>query len=407
MKNKDRLLRKTALLILSVLLITPVFAQWKLAPNLPPTMSGLTEVVFPAENAAYLCGYEYVYKSNDGGLSWQSILDKGPFANFNNLLFINADTGFVNLYGTIYRTLDGGINWNSISGNHSQALKESDGALYTSYVSNDTTYIIKSTNLGDQWTTIYKNHADKAQPYLFSFIDSQNGYFIDVNHPDRVLKTNDGCITMDTIWITTGDIIPQAQFDFLNSEHGYLYGSWGSQSDPSMTWNTGTFYFPIDLDGFGVLPVLDLCLKASNLYASNLYGKIFVSKDYGQRWTQQQTPSTDPIYSIAFLDDKRGIAVSENKLFYTINNGLSNKNQNSIKDQMTICPNPAGDYFRIDGNVLQNIKKVQIVDINGRLIREYSGNSNLFRTDGIKSGVYIVKITSMHAEPISKKLIIN
>ena len=173
--------------------------------------------------------------------------------------------------------------------------------LFNSSTSNDTTYIKKSIDLGNSWTTLFQHYQVGNQPYNLSFVDNSNAYFINPNELDRVYKTSDGFLSTDTILITTGDLVLQEQFDFIDLENGYHYGSWGSQSNPTRTWNTGTFYFPIDLDGFGVLPVLDLDFNTSRLYASSLYGKIFFSLNNGQNWTEQVTPISDPIYSISFF----------------------------------------------------------------------------------------------------------
>ena len=174
---------------------------------------------------------------------------------------------------------------------------------------------------------------------------------------DRVYKTTDGFLSIDTVFITNGDIVLQEQFDFKDLQNGYHYGSWGSQSNPKRTWNTGTFYFPINLDGFGVLPVLDLDYNTSGLFASSLYGKIFYSSNNGQNWTEQTTPISGPIHSIAFLDNDRGIAVSGNKVLYTNNGGIVGVSEvNPFASFVNLYPNPTVSNVTIQNNSTQTLQ---------------------------------------------------
>ena len=195
-------------------------------------------VDFPSMNAAYTTGdLGIIYKSIDQGVTWSQIYDFGPFTNPNNLKFINADTGFVNIYGNQYRTFDGGVSWTQFG--TFPKLKIFQNNLFTSSTSNDTTYIKKSIDLGISWTTLFQHYQIGNQPYIMSVVDNSNAYFINPNELDRVYKTTDSFLSIDTILITTGDIVLQEQFDFKDLQNGYHYGSWGGQSHPTRTWNIG------------------------------------------------------------------------------------------------------------------------------------------------------------------------
>ena len=345
---------KKIILILCLLSTKLTFGQWTESSIFPN--GGLYEVDFPSENAAYIVGdFGLVYKSTDQGVTWAQIYDFGPFTDPSNLKFINADTGFVNIYGNHFRTFDGGISWTQFG--TFPKIKIFQNNLFTSYTSNDTTYIDQSIDLGTSWTTLFQHYQFGNEPYILSFVDNSNAYFINPNELDRVYKTTDGFLSIDTVFITNGDIVLQEQFDFKDLQNGYHYGSWGSQSNPKRTWNTGTFYFPIDLDGFGVLPVLDLDFNASNLFASSLYGKIFYSSNNGQNWTEQTTPISGPIHSIAFLDNDRGIAVSGNKVLYTNNGGIVGVSEvNSLGSFVNIYPNPIVSNLTIQNNSTQTLQ---------------------------------------------------
>lgn len=345
---------KKVILIIIILSTKLTYGQWNQSNFV--ALGGLYEVDFPSENAAYIVGdFGFVYKSTDEGITWSQIYDFGPFTSPSNLEFINADTGFVNIYGNHYRTFDGGVSWTQFG--TFPKLKIFQNNLFTSYTSNDTTYIKKSIDLGNSWITLVQNYQIGNQPYIFSVVDNSNSYYINPTELDRVYKTTNGFSTIDTVFITNGNIVLQEHFDFKDMQNGYHYGSWGSQSNPKRTWNTGTFYFPIDLDGFGVLPVLDLDFNTSMLYASSLYGKIFFSLNNGQNWTVQTTPITDPILSISFLNNNKGIAVSGNKILYTNNGGIVGVSEVDLQNSLVnIYPNPIVSNLTIQNKSNQKMQ---------------------------------------------------
>ena len=389
-------MQKLTLTILIAILFASMTArgQWNQSPFVP---NYVYEVDFPAANAAYITGYNSVYKSTDGGISWNEIYNAGPFANLTDLNFINADTGFVNLYGTVYRTFDGGTSWTKISGNGGQPIKIIGEKLFASYVSNDTTYMVKSDDYGTNWTTIFQQYELSALPYLFSFIDSLNARLINPNELGKVYKTNDGCVSFDTLIITIGNIVLQEKYDFKDLHNGYLYGSRGRQSHPTRTWITRTYYIPIDLDGFGVLPVLDLDFNTSKLYASSLYGKIFYSQDYGGSWTEQITPITDPIYSISFLNDNQGIAVGGNKILYTNNGGITGiQLTTDLTSSIIVYPNPFSTQTVLQTDKILKNATLTVDNCFGQTVKEIKNISGqtvtLFRGN-LPSGLYFIRLT--------------
>lgn len=383
---------KQIILIILLLSSKLIFGQWNESTFIPPV--GLYEVDFPSENAAYIVGdLGLMFKSTDQGVTWAQIYDFGPFTTPTNLQFINADTGFVNIYGNHFRTFDGAISWTQFGA--FPKLKIFQNNLFTSYTSNDTTYIDQSMDLGNSWTTLFQHYQFGNEPYSLSVVDNSNAYFINPTELDRVYKTTDGFLSTDTVFITNGDIVLQEQFDFKDLQNGYHYGSWGSQSNPKRTWNTGTFYFPIDLDGFGVLPVLDLDFNASNLFASSLYGKIFYSSNNGQNWTEQTTPISGPIHAIAFLDNDRGIAVSGNKVLYTNNGGIVRVSEvNSLGSFVNIYPNPIVSNLTIQNNSTQTLQLLLYNSLGQKILDQVLTNqTSIINMSSYANQVYFYTLT--------------
>jgi Secretion system C-terminal sorting domain len=70
-----------------------------------------------------------------------------------------------------------------------------------------------------------------------------------------------------------------------------------------------------------------------------------------------------------------------------------------------LYPNPTSDYFSISGN--EPFEKLQIVDISGRLVKEFlHQNDNKYGLNGLVGGVYLVKLVGGN-ELINSKLIIK
>src|SRR4030095_3510713 len=105
------------LLIISatVLACMNAFAQWI---QLMPPSNILSAVSFVNDTTGFIASNDtLVYKTTDGGMNWShySIVNNNYF---NNLFFLNKDTGFaVGGYGivngAIAKTVDGGLTWTS------------------------------------------------------------------------------------------------------------------------------------------------------------------------------------------------------------------------------------------------------------------------------------------------------
>ncbi|MBL0045238.1 MAG: T9SS type A sorting domain-containing protein [Flavobacteriales bacterium] len=364
--------------------------QWAASAFVPS--GGLYEVEFPRPDAAYIIGdFGYLYKSTDAGISWNVQYEFGPFASLSDLQFINADTGFVrSVQAYNYRTTDGGASW--IQFGPGMKLDIVGQTLFASTAENDTTRILRSDDLGDSWTTHFAHPHPGGEPYLFSIIDAMNAYFIEPDELDRLYKTSDGFATIDTIVSFMGDIVLQEEFHFTDTTYGYLYGSWGSLSQPSWTWWGGILHFPIDLDGFGVLPVLDMTFNTTDLYASSLYGKIFRSTNQGTSWTAQATPTLGPLHSISFANDQLGIAVSNVQVLYTSNGGFTGVQQlEGSGPGISVHPNPATGLARIDADPALALRSLVLTDMHGKEVLQLSTTARTIDTTILVAGTYFLR----------------
>lgn len=375
-----------------------VNAQWNKSSSLPNYSA--FDVDFPSFNAAYATGdLGALYKSTDAGVTWTEVYNFGPFFNLSDVKFMNADTGIVSIGWGQMITYDGGVNWTQIG--TFPKLKICGKMLYTSFVSNDTAYIQNSDDLGNTWSVLFRHYEEHAQPFLFSFLSADSAYFINPNKLAQAYRTSDRFLSIDTIHIFSGDLTLQKEFDFKDMEHGFMYGSWGELSHPTKTWN-----IPVDLDGFGVLPVLDLAFTDSKIYASSLYGKIFVSENNGRIWKPQIVPDYTPVYSVAFLNDSIGIAVG-NGFYHTANGGIAASNHNlDLRSTFQIFPNPANDIIKLAYPQDLIVQRLQMIDTAGKIVKSFPSDEKSLSVKDIARGVYFLNIHSK-AGNVSEKIIVK
>lgn len=96
--------------------------SWEKSPlpkevsNNPTSMSVGHCFFIDKNNIYFLVGYTnncYLYKTSNGGITW----DRNEFTfNFDTMIFLDVNTGFISLYGYIYKTIDGGITWKYCEG---------------------------------------------------------------------------------------------------------------------------------------------------------------------------------------------------------------------------------------------------------------------------------------------------
>lgn len=86
------------------------------------------------------------------------------------------------------------------------------------------------------------------------------------------------------------------------------------------------------------------------------------------------------------------------------NNAVLATTENSVKNtEMSIYPNPAKDFVNIQSE--NKVKSVEIFTMEGRLV--LTAKAAKINTSGLKSGVYLMKITDAKNNVTTKKLIIK
>ncbi len=194
--------------------------------TVPYEWSELNSVFFINENIGFAVGLGLQLKTTSGGITW----DKFEF-NVNclmtKILFINSQTGFAaGLSGNIFKTNDQGNSWSKSNNN-------SDGHIYDFCFANGSIgyaagqkEIVKTVDGGNTWNVLTNS---PTEIYFIHFADILNGIAIGKGHytggdwgtwTSAIYSTSDGGLT----WKMEDDINFSSIASFPSDKSGYSLG---------------------------------------------------------------------------------------------------------------------------------------------------------------------------------------
>ncbi|WP_161971705.1 WD40/YVTN/BNR-like repeat-containing protein [Flavobacterium silvisoli] len=124
-----------------------------------------------------------------------------PQDYYDGLTFTDENTGYaVSRLGKIVKTTDGGVNWNLLNSNVTFPLKEIQFVTQnTGFViggDNTGSYLLKTTNAGQSWTTINLNNTANGAPNGMFFKNENEGF---ITGNKLFIKTTDGGLTWTSV----------------------------------------------------------------------------------------------------------------------------------------------------------------------------------------------------------------
>jgi len=183
---------------------------------------GFYDCFYPSQNKLYLSSGRYFWRSNDAGVTIDTLYNFGTNSGSSSIYFINDNLGWIIRGEGVYKTTNGGASWTQkVSGSLNYALIHFVNANIGFYSANNVVY--KTTDGGDTWTPVYMSLPDSGLPGWYqdiAFLDSNNGYISDGR---LLLKTTDGGATWTKLLRLGNPRIIEIHFTDVN--HGWVVGT--------------------------------------------------------------------------------------------------------------------------------------------------------------------------------------
>jgi len=316
----------------------------------------------------FASGYNYIYKTSDGGLTW-NIPDSMAPGGSTSLKFRNKNNGFVFGQGHLWRTTDG-LHWVASASQVAAEIKSIEFIDTSTLLAvGEDGIMLRSTDSGVTWTGVSTGPADAYGFYSACFVDSNIGFA--VGYRGRILKTTDGGIIWNQYAPTYVDM---NAVDFITDSVGFA-ATWSNMyktTDAGASWVDlgfavpGRFRFvhfynkdtgiamsetPIKIyktynggtDWQETLNILynDDILGASfinqtiYLNTDGAYNQILRSENAGDTWTVQSTNfSNSYANDLFFTDEKTGYGVSGYHVYKTVDSAKTWTQLNMIPVQI-------------------------------------------------------------------------
>ncbi len=374
-------------------------AQWiSQYPNTPGVY--LYDVEFINRNTGWSCGDGVILKTTNGGTNWK--IQSQPATNKPLLGIHPVDSNIIYCVGyfeTILKSTNGGYNWTAIT-NGPNGQGHSYYAVYftnkdTGWVSRSLQAVLKTTNGGLSFDTVFCPYGGVDD---FYFHNQQEGLGC-----KGMVKTTDGGNSWYSIYIPVQEVAQIKRMSFINYNTGYCVTYSGKVLK---TTNFGNNWDSISyISDLGFEFIYCSVFKNDSIgYAGGEFGKIFKTTDGGKNWLRLNNGSDQRFWSsLWFYDNNTGWGVGGNtRISFTESGGITNVNNFSENMQENFIlnqnfPNPFNNSTTIefvlkkDGHYkieIYNVlgKKVDVILDEYKAIGSYKVNYN---AKNLSSGVYL------------------
>ncbi len=409
------------ILILALSMTQAVFSQsgWSRIPfdftrefYNPP----LYDVKFSDSLNGWVFGSSGMYKSNDGGITWENkykIRYISQWSSTQRIAYLEKDTVYIANYPYLYRSFDGGETWDSlqttgfyiggaffINKDLGWALTEDSFPFSAS--------IFKTTDGGKTWELKLKQDSSTINIYFSSvyFPSENNGFAAGIF--GAIYRTTDGGESWSKNKINNGTLFTVF---FTDTSYGWTAGYNGAilaTTDGGKSWNA---------QNSGVQTTLNSIFFTNRNHgiAVGNAGKILSTTDGGLTWINNSEGSRFDFYNVTFINDEIGWAVGGKDLdsaviYKTYSGGiLSAIDDGGIEPQRFLLyqnyPNPFNPTTTIryaipsSVNGHSSLVQLKIYNILGEAIttlvneKQAPGRYTVkFNANNLASGVYIYRL---------------
>ncbi|RPI17004.1 MAG: T9SS C-terminal target domain-containing protein [Ignavibacteriae bacterium] len=383
---------------------------------------------FINSSIGFVIGSEKIYKTTNGGLNWYNSYSNfdesfsGIYCINEQVIYISSANGY--FAGKVFKSTDGGQSWQSTTFGYCvddiYFLNSQTGFILTSNC------IVRTTNSGNNWSTIYSG---PSYTYFRRFISSgSQDIFACGNSPDAEGFMT-GCIAKSTNsganWSLTGFgfIGSYTSISFEDNLHGVAVGSFGAMyktNDNGLTWNKIYYGYNRELCSITFANENTGC-------ASGYSGKIFRTTNGGNYWDTSITLNAANLKTIKFAGESTVYAAGDDSvhglLYKSTNNGANwnlissgvytpftsmcwiNENSGyiSCSDGNVIKTTNGGSNFSALPTGLSNINSISFVDNNtgyciknaGHAVKTTNGGNNWIAINNVTGSlVYFINAST-------------
>ncbi|WP_300662827.1 YCF48-related protein [Fluviicola sp.] len=326
-----------------------------------------------------------VLRTTNSGQHWE-IQVAGTNSDLNDVFALNSTNAWIvgNMPDSVLFTTDGGTSWQLQHTGSNEYLRDIQfvNAL-TAWTVGSNGVILNTVNGGQSWSIQTSNTSVTLNAVFF--VDVLNGWI--VGEQGLILHSVDGGITWNSISSAANGSLEDVYF--VNQTTGWAVGDNSiilNTTDGGIHWEPQPVNFGGELFNLNAVHFLD----TQTGWATGFTPSIYQTTDGGATWLPLDcAPEIRFLYDLQFTDPTHGWIVGERGAILTSGEMNGELSIETIQDrfQLQIFPNPSSTFISIHTDL--PVKKIEILDCNGRLVKEVTGNQEISIVE-LHSGMYIV-----------------
>jgi photosystem II stability/assembly factor-like uncharacterized protein len=317
MERKMRTLKISLLIFIFSITIS---AQWYQQNS--GTTDNLYNVYFVSELVGWATTYQVIYKTTDGGQSWQYQYTQNPVFQ---IFFHSENVGWISTWLTgpaILETTNGGDSWVDIY----SILGSYEFIHDFEFISPDTGWIVGEETImsgkddSREFPVLFKETTDGGLTWLdknfppdywgrLVQIDAIDYMNLIVAGDDTLFKTSDGGNNWQQVPLPQN--FQPTDLNFINEYLGWVYG-------PNALYKTTNGGVSWEQQA---QPVYNFQFITAQIGWYTVFNQIYYSTDSGDSWTLQNSNTNNTLNDIFFINNNIGWAVGQNGTILHTNNG--------------------------------------------------------------------------------------